>query len=156
MTTTSANTGLLPERVETAARERIAARLAKAKLAPIRRWSLAWWTATRVRLRPSASLMAAKRQMATRFMKSVRSPRPSRRYCWPGPCSRGACRHAVGAGSAGLQDLEADLRRAGRIRDLIATGFSTREVRAMAACLSDEAQGHARAAFRNCCRSLST
>jgi len=36
---------------------------------------------------------------------------------------------------------EADLRRAGRIRDLIATGFSTREVRAMAACLSDEGDG---------------
>ncbi len=36
---------------------------------------------------------------------------------------------------------EADLRRAGRIRDLIATGFSTREVRSMAACLSDEGAG---------------
>lgn len=36
---------------------------------------------------------------------------------------------------------EADLRRAGRIRDLIATGFSTREVRAMAACLSDDGAG---------------
>lgn len=36
---------------------------------------------------------------------------------------------------------ETDLRRAGRIRDLIATGFSTREVRAMAACLSDEGAG---------------
>ncbi|WP_269583137.1 MerR family transcriptional regulator [Roseibium sp. Sym1] len=36
---------------------------------------------------------------------------------------------------------EADLRRAGRIRDLIATGFSTREVRAMAACLADEGDG---------------
>jgi MerR family transcriptional regulator, copper efflux regulator len=36
---------------------------------------------------------------------------------------------------------EADLRRAGRIRDLIATGFSTREVRAMAACLSEEGAG---------------
>ena len=36
---------------------------------------------------------------------------------------------------------EADLRRAGRIRDLIATGFSTREVRAMVACLSDEGAG---------------
>ncbi|EAV44460.1 transcriptional regulator, MerR family protein [Roseibium aggregatum IAM 12614] len=35
----------------------------------------------------------------------------------------------------------ADLRRAGRIRDFIATGFSTREVRAMAACLSDEGSG---------------
>lgn len=35
----------------------------------------------------------------------------------------------------------ADLRRAARIRDLIATGFSTREVRAMAACLSDEGAG---------------
>jgi DNA-binding transcriptional MerR regulator len=36
---------------------------------------------------------------------------------------------------------EADLRRAARIRDLIATGFSTREVRVMAACLSDEGAG---------------
>lgn len=36
---------------------------------------------------------------------------------------------------------DADLRRAGRIRDLIATGFSTREVRSMAACLSDEGAG---------------
>ena len=36
---------------------------------------------------------------------------------------------------------EADLRRAARIRDLIATGFSTREVRGMAACLSDEGAG---------------
>jgi DNA-binding transcriptional MerR regulator len=36
---------------------------------------------------------------------------------------------------------EADLRRAGRIRDFIATGFSTREIRAMSACLSDEAGG---------------
>ncbi|WP_082837127.1 MerR family transcriptional regulator [Labrenzia sp. OB1] len=35
----------------------------------------------------------------------------------------------------------ADLRRAGRIRDLIDTGFSTREIRAMAACLSDEGAG---------------
>lgn len=35
----------------------------------------------------------------------------------------------------------ADLRRAGRIRDLIATGFSTREVGTMAACLSDEGAG---------------
>lgn len=36
---------------------------------------------------------------------------------------------------------EADLRRAGRIRDFIATGFSTREIRAMSACLSDEGSG---------------
>ena len=36
---------------------------------------------------------------------------------------------------------EADLRRAGRIRDFIATGFSTREIRTMAACLSDEGAG---------------
>lgn len=36
---------------------------------------------------------------------------------------------------------EADLRRAGRIRDFIAAGFSTREVRAMSACLSDEGSG---------------
>ena len=34
-----------------------------------------------------------------------------------------------------------DLRRAGRIRDFIATGFSTREIRAMRACLSDEGSG---------------
>ena len=32
----------------------------------------------------------------------------------------------------------ADLRRAGRIRDLIATGVSTREVLAIAPCLSDK------------------
>ena len=32
---------------------------------------------------------------------------------------------------------EADLRRAGRIRDLIASGFSTRELRKMSDCLSD-------------------
>ncbi len=36
---------------------------------------------------------------------------------------------------------EADLRRAGRIRDFIATGFSTREIRAMVECLSDEGAG---------------
>ena len=36
---------------------------------------------------------------------------------------------------------EADLRRAARIRDFIATGFSTREIRAMRACLSDEGAG---------------
>ncbi|MBL4726582.1 MAG: MerR family transcriptional regulator [Rhizobiaceae bacterium] len=36
---------------------------------------------------------------------------------------------------------ETDLRRAGRIRDFIATGFSTREIRAMSACLSDEGAG---------------
>ncbi|MHA7775874.1 MerR family transcriptional regulator [Roseibium sp. M-1] len=36
---------------------------------------------------------------------------------------------------------ETDLRRAGRIADFIATGFSTREIRAMAACLSDEGAG---------------
>lgn len=36
---------------------------------------------------------------------------------------------------------EADLRRAGRIRDFIATGFSTREIKAMSACLSDEGAG---------------
>ncbi|WP_420332060.1 MerR family transcriptional regulator [Roseibium sp.] len=36
---------------------------------------------------------------------------------------------------------EKDLRRAGRIRDFIATGFSTREIRAMSACLSDEGSG---------------
>lgn len=35
----------------------------------------------------------------------------------------------------------ADLRRAGRIRDFIATGFSTREIRAMSGCLSDEGSG---------------
>lgn len=36
---------------------------------------------------------------------------------------------------------EADLRRAGRIRDFIAIGFSTREIRTMVACLSDEGAG---------------
>ncbi|AKS45954.1 DNA-binding transcriptional regulator, MerR family [Octadecabacter temperatus] len=36
---------------------------------------------------------------------------------------------------------ESDLRRAGRIRDFIATGFSTREIRAMSACLSDDGSG---------------
>jgi len=36
---------------------------------------------------------------------------------------------------------EPDLRRAGRIRDFIATGFSTREIRAMSACLSDKGSG---------------
>lgn len=36
---------------------------------------------------------------------------------------------------------EADLRRAERIRDFITTGFSTREIRAMKDCLSDEASG---------------
>ncbi|SCZ71702.1 transcriptional regulator, MerR family [Epibacterium ulvae] len=35
----------------------------------------------------------------------------------------------------------ADLRRAERIRDFIATGFSTREIRGMSACLSDEGAG---------------
>lgn len=35
----------------------------------------------------------------------------------------------------------ADLRRAGRIRDMIATGFSTREVLAMAPCLTDDGAG---------------
>lgn len=33
---------------------------------------------------------------------------------------------------------EADLRRAGRIRGFIETGFSTREIRAMSACLADD------------------
>jgi DNA-binding transcriptional MerR regulator len=36
---------------------------------------------------------------------------------------------------------ESDLRRAGRIRDFIATGFSTREIRGMSACLSDDGSG---------------
>ena len=36
---------------------------------------------------------------------------------------------------------ESDLRRAERIRDFIALGFSTREIRAMSACLSDEGSG---------------
>lgn len=35
----------------------------------------------------------------------------------------------------------ADLRRAARIRDMIATGFSTREVLAMSPCLSDDGAG---------------
>lgn len=34
-----------------------------------------------------------------------------------------------------------DLRRASRIRDFIASGFSTREIQAMSACLSDEGTG---------------
>jgi MerR family copper efflux transcriptional regulator len=34
-----------------------------------------------------------------------------------------------------------DLRRAERIRDMIATGFSTREIRAMAPCLDDDGAG---------------
>ncbi|MBO9465526.1 MerR family transcriptional regulator [Tropicibacter sp. R15_0] len=34
-----------------------------------------------------------------------------------------------------------DLRRAARIRDFIATGFSTREIYAMRACLSDDGSG---------------
>jgi DNA-binding transcriptional MerR regulator len=34
-----------------------------------------------------------------------------------------------------------DLRRAARIRDMIATGFSTREIRAMAPCLDDDGAG---------------
>ena len=34
-----------------------------------------------------------------------------------------------------------DLRRAGRIRDFFAAGFSTREIRAMSACLSDDGSG---------------
>ena len=36
---------------------------------------------------------------------------------------------------------ETDLRRAGRIRDFIATGFSTRDIRAMRDCLLDENAG---------------
>ncbi len=36
---------------------------------------------------------------------------------------------------------EADLRRIARIRDYIETGFSTREIRVMSACLSDEGSG---------------
>ena len=35
----------------------------------------------------------------------------------------------------------AELRRAARIRDFIAIGFSTREIRAMATCLMDENAG---------------
>lgn len=35
----------------------------------------------------------------------------------------------------------ADLRRAERIRDFIATGFSTREIQSMSACLSDDGSG---------------
>lgn len=34
-----------------------------------------------------------------------------------------------------------DLRRAERIRDFIATGFSTREIKSMSACLSDDGSG---------------
>ena len=36
---------------------------------------------------------------------------------------------------------DADLRRAARIRDFIATGFSTREILSMSACLTDEGDG---------------
>lgn len=36
---------------------------------------------------------------------------------------------------------EADLRRAARNRDFIATGFSIREIRTMSACLSNEGAG---------------
>lgn len=36
---------------------------------------------------------------------------------------------------------ELDLRRAGRVRDFIATGFSTREIRMMSACLTDDGSG---------------
>jgi MerR family copper efflux transcriptional regulator len=36
---------------------------------------------------------------------------------------------------------DADLRRAGRIQDFIATGFSTREILSMSACLTDEGDG---------------
>lgn len=36
---------------------------------------------------------------------------------------------------------EEDLRRAGRIRDFIATGFSTREIRGMRDCLADDGAG---------------
>lgn len=36
---------------------------------------------------------------------------------------------------------EVDVRRAGRVRDFIATGFSTREIRTMSACLTDEGSG---------------
>lgn len=34
-----------------------------------------------------------------------------------------------------------DLRRAARVRDMIATGFSTREILAMSPCLSDDGAG---------------
>lgn len=34
-----------------------------------------------------------------------------------------------------------DLRKAGRIRDMMATGFSTREILKMAPCLTDEGAG---------------
>lgn len=36
---------------------------------------------------------------------------------------------------------DSDLRRASRIRDFIVIGFSTREIRAMSACLSDDGSG---------------
>lgn len=35
----------------------------------------------------------------------------------------------------------ADLRRAARIRDMVATGFATREILAMAPCLTDDGAG---------------
>ncbi|MET1412735.1 MerR family transcriptional regulator [Roseibium sp. HPY-6] len=43
---------------------------------------------------------------------------------------------------------ETDLRRAARIRDFIATGFSIREIRAMSACLSDEGAGPCRGGIK--------
>lgn len=49
---------------------------------------------------------------------------------------------------------EAELRRVARIRDLLAAGFSTREIRSMAACLSDEGAGPCEAGIRQLLRKL--
>lgn len=48
----------------------------------------------------------------------------------------------VGRSGNGYRSYSAaDLRRAARIRDFIETGFSTREIRAMRACLDDAQAG---------------
>ncbi|CUH81587.1 Copper export regulator [Tritonibacter multivorans] len=48
----------------------------------------------------------------------------------------------VARGTNGYRSYSpSDLRRAARIRDFIATGFSTREIHAMRACLSDDGSG---------------
>lgn len=49
---------------------------------------------------------------------------------------------------------EADLRRAERIRDLIAMGFSTREVRAMVPCLSHDNMGQCEGGIQDLPRKL--
>lgn len=49
---------------------------------------------------------------------------------------------------------EADLRRAERIRNLIAMGFSTREVRAMVPCLSHDNMGQCEGGIQDLLRKL--